>query len=50
MSYKVCDLPAQPVPDWLDYDMWLGPAPWRPLQRGLRRRLDGAIATSPAAR
>lgn len=18
----------QPVPDWLDYDMWLGPAPW----------------------
>ncbi len=25
-----CRLPAQPVPDWLDYDMWLGPAPWRP--------------------
>ncbi|MBM4037246.1 MAG: Gfo/Idh/MocA family oxidoreductase [Planctomycetes bacterium] len=22
--------PPQPVPDWLDYDMWLGPAPWRP--------------------
>jgi predicted dehydrogenase len=19
-----------PVPDWLDYDMWLGPAPWKP--------------------
>jgi myo-inositol 2-dehydrogenase/D-chiro-inositol 1-dehydrogenase len=19
-----------PVPDWLDYDMWLGPAPWAP--------------------
>ncbi|MHC4198511.1 MAG: Gfo/Idh/MocA family protein [Planctomycetota bacterium] len=19
-----------PVPDWLDYDMWLGPAPWNP--------------------
>jgi predicted dehydrogenase len=29
-TYKECDLPAQPVPDWLDYDMWLGPAPWRP--------------------
>ena len=25
-----CDLPAQPTPDWLDYDMWLGPVPWRP--------------------
>lgn len=30
VTYKVCDLPAQPVPGWLDYDMWLGPAPWRP--------------------
>jgi predicted dehydrogenase len=27
---KTCSLPAQPVPDWLDYDRWLGPAPWRP--------------------
>jgi predicted dehydrogenase len=25
-----CHLPAEPTPDWLDYDMWLGPAPWRP--------------------
>jgi predicted dehydrogenase len=25
-----CDLPAQPVPDYLDWDRWLGPAPWRP--------------------
>ncbi len=25
-----CDLPAEPVPDYLDWDMWLGPAPWRP--------------------
>jgi predicted dehydrogenase len=30
VSFKQCDLPAQPVPEWLDYDMWLGPAPWRP--------------------
>jgi predicted dehydrogenase len=22
--------PPMPVPDWLDYDMWLGPAPWAP--------------------
>jgi len=21
---------SQPVPDWLDYEMWLGPAPWSP--------------------
>ena len=22
--------PPEPVPDWLDYDLWLGPAPWAP--------------------
>ncbi len=22
--------PVMPVPEWLDYDMWLGPAPWAP--------------------
>jgi len=22
--------PTMPVPDWLDYDLWLGPAPWAP--------------------
>jgi predicted dehydrogenase len=22
--------PAQPVPDWIDYDLWLGPSPWAP--------------------
>jgi len=25
-----CYLPAEPVPDGVDWDMWLGPAPWRP--------------------
>lgn len=25
-----CQLPEEPIPDWLDYDLWLGPAPWRP--------------------
>ncbi|NQT54143.1 Gfo/Idh/MocA family oxidoreductase, partial [bacterium] len=24
-----CYLPAEPVPEGLDWDMWLGPAPWR---------------------
>ncbi len=31
-----CDLPAGgTVPDWLDYDMWLGQAPWRPFHPGI---------------
>jgi predicted dehydrogenase len=34
-SYRVCDLPVQPTPDWLDYDMWLGPAPWRPYNQNM---------------
>jgi len=29
-TVRDCRLPAQSVPDWLDYEMWLGPAPWRP--------------------
>jgi len=28
-------LPAQPVPDYLDWDMWLGPVPWRPYNEEL---------------
>ncbi len=27
------DWKAQPIPDWLDYDMWLGPAPWAPYHK-----------------
>ena len=27
---KPCYLGGQPVPDDLDWDMWLGPAPWQP--------------------
>ena len=30
-----CDLPAMPVPKGLDWDMWLGPAPWRPYHKTL---------------
>jgi len=26
-------LPAEPVPDGLDWDQWLGPAPWRPFNK-----------------
>ena len=25
-----CTLPAEPTPEWMDWDMWLGPAPYRP--------------------
>jgi len=28
-----CYLQPEPVPDELDWDMWLGPAPWRPYNR-----------------
>jgi len=26
----VCNVPAEPQPEGVDWDMWLGPAPWRP--------------------
>lgn len=32
---RLCDLPAQPTPEHLDWDLWLGPAPWRPYHEGL---------------
>ncbi|MEE8452321.1 MAG: Gfo/Idh/MocA family oxidoreductase [Thermoguttaceae bacterium] len=27
------NLPVEPVPEGLDWDLWLGPAPWRPFNR-----------------
>jgi hypothetical protein len=30
---QVCALPEEPVPPDLDWDMWLGPAPWAPFNR-----------------
>ncbi len=30
-----CYLEPQPVPEGLDWDMWLGPAPWRPFHENL---------------
>jgi len=32
---QYCYLPAEPVPDDLDWEMWLGPAPWRPYNKGI---------------
>ena len=37
-----CNLPAQPVPDGMDWDMWLGPAPWAPYNKA---RCDGNCGT-----
>jgi hypothetical protein len=33
-----CNLPAEAVPDDMDWEMWLGPAPWAPYNKG---RCDG---------
>lgn len=30
-----CFLPAQPTPEGIDWNMWLGPAPWRPFHERL---------------
>jgi predicted dehydrogenase len=35
-----CDLPAEPVPDYLDWHMWLGPAQWRPFNSRLAPPID----------
>jgi len=35
-----CHLPAQPVPEGLDWDFWLGPAPWRPYNADIAPGLD----------
>jgi hypothetical protein len=32
---KPSHLPEEPVPDGLDWDLWLGPAPWTPFNRQL---------------
>ncbi|HPD17453.1 MAG TPA: Gfo/Idh/MocA family oxidoreductase [Planctomycetota bacterium] len=29
-----CYLPEEPIPPGVDWDMWLGPAPWAPFNRG----------------
>ena len=37
-----CSLPAQPVPPGIDWEMWLGPAPWRPFNAEICMRSCGA--------
>jgi predicted dehydrogenase len=34
------ELPEEPVPPYLDWDFWLGPAPWRPFSSVLAPHLD----------
>ena len=38
-----CNLPAEPCPAGMDWDMWLGPAPWAPYNHA---RCDGNFGTS----
>lgn len=38
-----CDLPPMPVPDYLKWDMWLGPAPQRPYHSELSPHLSNDI-------
>lgn len=35
-----CYLPAEPVPEGLDWDFWLGPAPWRPYNSDIAPDMD----------
>jgi len=32
---RPCNLPPEPVPDYIDWDLWLGQAPWRPFNKRL---------------
>ena len=38
-----CNLAAEPVPPEMDWDLWLGPAPWAPYNKA---RCDGNFSTS----
>ena len=33
-----CTLKPEPTPAHVDWDMWIGPAPWRPFSKGLHSR------------
>jgi predicted dehydrogenase len=33
-----CVLAPEPTPDYVDWNMWLGPAPWQPYNYGILRR------------
>ena len=40
---QACNLPEQPVPENIDWDLWLGPAPWAPYNEA---RCHGNFGTS----
>lgn len=40
---QLCNLPAESVPDDMDWEMWLGPAPWAPYNP---KRCDGNFGTN----
>jgi predicted dehydrogenase len=40
---QICNLPAESTPPDIDWDMWLGPAPWAPYNPA---RCDGNFGTS----
>jgi len=40
---QLCNLPPKPCPEDMDWEMWLGPAPWAPYNPG---RCDGNFSTS----
>jgi predicted dehydrogenase len=40
---KPCNLPPENVPDDIDWEMWLGPAPWAPYSG---KRCSGSFSTS----
>jgi len=40
---ELCNLPGEPVPEDMDWDMWLGPAPWAPYNG---KRCSGSYRTN----
>jgi hypothetical protein len=40
---QLCNLPVEPTPPDIDWDLWLGPAPWAPYNK---KRCDGNFGTS----
>jgi predicted dehydrogenase len=40
---QICNLPAESVPSNIDWDLWLGPAPWAPYNS---KRCDGNFGTN----
>jgi predicted dehydrogenase len=36
-----CNLPAEPTPEYMEWDLWLGPAPYRPYNTRIHERFSG---------